>query len=594
MHFTFSNIRMNRIPIFLLLLFGMFFACRDNYDITTNTQLGPIPTINVQSTLTGRVTDTNGNPISGAIVEVAGQGLTTDDRGLFFVHQKLMNKNGTFVKVSHAGFFNAGRFAFPELNKSSFIEIKMMPKELTATFQAGAGKAFSIWGVSVSIPANAIAGAGGQLYSGTVNAYAVRLGPNDAGTFDLMPGDLRAQDANGYAKVLSTFGMFAVELESPSGEKLNLFPGKKAAIDVFVPDNLFSYAPEIIPIWHFDETNGYWKQEGEAPRSGSDHYSFEVPHFSFWNCDVPNDYVILNGHVSDAAGHSFSNIQVSLSHQTFGSGHGYTDSEGHFGGAVPANVPLKLTVTDACGNMLLEQEVGPFSQNTDMGNIVIPNLETITVTGTLVDCASNPLAGGLALIQKLDTVFAAITADENGHFSATFHDCIPFFDLQVQGYDLVSLQQSPPVVLTPIDDVADAGNIQVCDNLDQFFSFTVNGYTQTVVSNISFAFGVMNNGYVAGGVDSLYFTVSFENLSGMQASVQAANGAIKQLGVLHTYGCSYCDICPCGDLDAGILQFTELPTAPGEYAAGSISGMIREEGGSTPVPYSINFRIKLE
>lgn len=585
---------MNRIHIILLLLFGLFFACRDNYDITTNTQLGPIPTVNVQSTITGRVTDTIGNPISGALVEVAGQGLTTDERGLFFVHQKLMNKNGTYVKVSQNGYFNAGRFAFPELNKSSFIEIKMIPRELTATFQAGTGKTFSIPGVSVNIPANAIAGANGQLYSGTVNAYAVSLGPNDPQTFSLMPGDLRGEDANGYAKVLSTFGMFAVELESPSGEKLNLFPGKTAAINVFVPDNLFSYAPEIIPIWHFNETNGYWKQEGEAPRSGSDHYSLEVPHFSFWNCDVPNDYVMINGHLSDAAGHALIDVHVSLSHQTFGTGDGYTNSEGNFGGAVPPNVPLNLQVTNACGDILLEQEVGPFNQNTDIGNIIVHNLETITVTGTLLDCISNPLAGGLAIIAKSDTVFATVIADENGHFSATFNDCVSFHDILVQGYDLISLQQSPQTIVTPIDGVAEAGNIQVCDNLDQYFSFTINGYTQTFVNNIHFEYGVMNNGYVGGGLDSLYFTVGFENLSGVQASIQTANGAINQLGTLHNYGCSYCDICACGDLDAGLLQFTELPTAPGEYAAGTLAGMIRPEGGGTPVPYSVNFRIKLE
>jgi hypothetical protein len=445
--------------------------------------------------------------------------------------------------VSKNGFFNAGRFAFPELGKSSYIEIEMIPKALTSTFQANTGNSFSTGNVTVQIPANAIASANGQAYSGTVHAFAIGLDPNDPKTYDWMPGDLRARDAGGYAKMLNTFGMFAVELESPSGEKLNLLPGKTAAIEMIVPSNLFSAAPEVIPVWHFDETTGYWQEEGAASRSGSDHYSFEVPHFSFWNCDVPADYILLNGHLSDNAGHSLTDIHVSLSDETFGTGHGYSNSEGNFGGAVPANVPLHLVITNACGDILLDQVVGPFNQHTDLGDIQIAQLQTVTVKGTLLDCNSLPLAGGLALIEKRDTVFSAVIADENGHFSATFSDCVVFSPLLVTGYDLPTQLQSNPVEAIAIDGLADLGDFLLCNNLDQFMTYTINGVSKTLVTNLDVVFTGLDNGYVGAELDSLYFLVRFENLAMQQATIQNVQGTMYESGTLHFYGCDYCFTC---------------------------------------------------
>ena len=569
-------------------------GCRDNFDITTIQQLGPIPEVNVQATLMGRVVDTEGNPLSDVQVVVAGQTLVTDARGQFFAYQKLMNKNGAYVKADKNGFFSAGRFAFPRLNKSTYLEITMIPKALAASFQSTDGADFS----GVRIPANAIANTSGQPYTGQVNAYVVYLNPNDAETFNLMPGDLRAQDAQGYAKVLTSFGMIGVELESPLGEKLNLLAGHTATISMVVSGDLLSRAPQSIPTWHFDETTGYWQEEGEAKLTGSV-YHLEVPHFSFWNCDVPADYSLITGRLIDAQGHSLANYQVTLSHESFGTGVGYTDGDGYFSGAVPANVTLDMKVYNMCGGVLHQQAVGPLVDLTFyIGTFVVSDAQTLTTSGTLIDCNGNPLSGGIVRVERNDTLLAFTVAGENGQFSVTHNNCISSntTSILVTGYDLNNLLQSEPFAATITGNMANAGAIPVCSNLDEFLIFSFNGVSQTLLSHqITFEYGVSSNGYVGGSLDTVYISLSFENLVNQQATIQGIEGTIRYPdNQLHNYGCSYCGICPCGDISAGALQFTEVPSASGEYAAGSVTGMIREQGSSIPVPYSVQFRIKME
>jgi hypothetical protein len=172
---------------------------------------------------------------------------------------------------------------------------------------------------------------------------------------------------------------------------------------------------------------------------------------------------------------------------------------------------------------------------------------------------------------------------------------VNFSPLLVTGYDLPNQLQSNPVEAFAIDGLANLGDFLWCNNLDQFLTYTINGVSKTLVTNLDVVFAGLDNGYVGAGLDtSLYISISFENLAMQQATIQSVKGTMYESGILHYYGCDYCFICNCSSIDPGILQFTEFPTAPGEYAAGTISSTIRPQGGGLPVPYSVNFRIKLE
>lgn len=582
---------MNRISILLWSLLLLMAGCRDNFDITTTRQLGPLPEVNVEASLIGRVVDPNGNPLSDVQVVVAGQSIDTDERGMFQVDKKLMNKNGTYIRAFRYDMFDAFRFAFPRLNKITYIEISMTPKSSAVSFQSADGAQFS----GVRIPANALADENGQAYTGNVEAYVTYLDPSDTRTFDRMPGDLRALDANSYAKVLTSFGMVGVELIGESGQKLNILAGQKATIFMPLSAELQGQAPSTIPTWHFDEASGYWKEEGQATLVGN-HYEMEVPHFSFWNCDVASDCVVLSGHITNPQGTPLTNYKVALYHESFGTGTAFTDADGYFGGLVPANVPFDLNVLNTCNEVLAQQNVGPFTADVDLGAITVNDVQTVTVSGSLLDCNASPLANGWVQFKQNDVVLSTIFADANGNFSVTLSNCNDYTNLIVTAFDMVNVKQSEPTTVTFTGNTGNAGTITVCSLPDQYLIFSFDGHTQIVFGNyLDFQYGVSNNGYLGAGIDTVYISLSFENLVGQQAEITEITGTIRDNNQqLHNYGCSYCGTCPCSDLSAGPLQFTEVPTNPGEYGAGSASGMIREQGMSTPVPYTVQFRLKLE
>lgn len=116
-----------------------------------------------------------------------------------------------------------------------------------------------------------------------------------------MPGDLRGISTDGSLKTLTTYGMAAVELTGALGELLQIAPGQKASLTMPIPVAILSNAPATIPLWSFDEAKGLWKEEGQAIKTGSN-YVGDVSHFSFWNCDVPNNYVQFNCTVKNSDG----------------------------------------------------------------------------------------------------------------------------------------------------------------------------------------------------------------------------------------------------------------------------------------------------
>ena len=107
-----------------------------------------------------------------------------------------------------------------------------------------------------------------------------------------MPGNLTGLTTNNEQKLLQTYGMIAVELEGGAGEKLNLAAGKIATISMPIPASMVASAPATIPLWYFNDTTGVWIEQGTATKQGSN-YLGTVSHFSFWNCDVPSNFVNL-------------------------------------------------------------------------------------------------------------------------------------------------------------------------------------------------------------------------------------------------------------------------------------------------------------
>ena len=101
----------------------------------------------------------------------------------------------------------------------------------------------------------------GAAYTGDVTVSMFHLTPSNPNLDDLMPGMLFGQTTENKQATLATFGMLNVELHGAAGQKLNLAEGHTAEITMRIDDAQQATAPQTIPLWHFDETTGYWKQE---------------------------------------------------------------------------------------------------------------------------------------------------------------------------------------------------------------------------------------------------------------------------------------------------------------------------------------------
>ncbi|RYY68238.1 MAG: hypothetical protein EOO13_12865, partial [Chitinophagaceae bacterium] len=282
-------------------------------------------------------------------------------------------------------------------------------------------------------------------------------------------------------KLLVTYGMAAVELTSGSGEKLQVAPGKKAKLTLPLPASIAGSAPASIPLWHFDESIGLWKEEGSATKVGNT-YEGEVSHFSFWNCDVPSNFVQVNMTVTTTANVPIRWAEAKITNLANGQASwGYTDSTGYVGGAVPANAQLKLELFTnySCLTPIHTQTFSTSSSNLSLGVIQINNSSmSATITGSVTNCTNAAVTNG-AIYLKSGDQYGRYTVSSGGTYSIPFNLCgansVP---VTIIAEDYTSLQQSSEQTVTIVPGVNALANIQACgSSTNQFLNIKINAGT---------------------------------------------------------------------------------------------------------------------
>lgn len=474
---------MKNLSLITLLFLILFSACKKEEPIIENSS-SPIdnwqPIIeNTVGSLTGQVMDESANPINNAIVTLNNEITTTNQYGFFIFEDVVMNSKGSYVKVEKNDYFLGSRRFFPKSGALSNVKITLLRKTFNQSFSSNNESLMEFEGASVKFAANSIAKANGEPYTGNVNFAAKWLDPSSPEVFLEMPGNLQGVNRGSEEVVLTTLGMIAVELEDDEGNELNILTGETAIISVPVPEELRENAPAEIPLWSFDETYGMWVEEGMASLQNG-FYVGEVKHFSFWNCDVPADYVNLTVSVQFENGAPLLNGYVGLTSQNLGSAYGNPDENGSMSGPIPAGQVLVLSIyDDNCYESLFEQTIGPFSEDTDLGTITLQNIDfTITtITGTLIDCDNNPISSGVLKISSPEESFYYLIP--NSDFSYTYNLCETWSSMSVTGVDLLNNVESNPVDLI-IGADNNIGNLVACsveNNLD-YLNLTVDGVTK--------------------------------------------------------------------------------------------------------------------
>lgn len=477
---------------------------------------GPDSAIYVQTQLMGVIHDGNGIGLEGVGIRWGQQITSTDENGFYTFSSASADKEGTILQITANGYFDLTKTVVPIPGGRTWTEAVLIPKVLSGTVQATTGGSVTIPGVIVTLPNNAIVRSDNEPYTGTVNVYVTWLDPTDVSTLDRMPGDLSAIRENGDQVSLATYGMIGVDLESSAGEPLQLAKGAQAHIEMSIPASLVANAPLAIPLWHFENAIGKWIEDGVAEKIGS-RYVGSVGHFSFWNYDIPFDNATLSGRIIDSNSEPVLGIQVQASLSKVGSelipasASAFTNNNGEFIGKVPAGEALIIQVKSICGEVVFEKEIGPLSVDLDMGDLMVDlSDKAIDINGSLLDCGGNPVSMGYVKIQVYGKSIILPT-DSNG----TIHGSVPTCfanKLTASGYDLGNLKVGPPEthLISGLVEL-DLGEIMVCDNLDEFIEYTLDGVavlsTEQVYGKVVGSELVISTSINATDTSFLYLTI---------------------------------------------------------------------------------------
>lgn len=544
----------------------------------------------ITAALQGNIVDENGDAAAGVTVQAGNRSATTDANGYFRINNAALDKSSAVVTASKAGYFKAYR-TFGATSGSNHIEIKLVKRTSAGAIDAGAGGEVSLSnGTKVVLPANGVVNAAtNAAYTGQVTVYAAYIDPGAADIAQTVPGSFMATDKDGKRVVLTSYGMVAVELQGASGEKLQVKNGSTATLTTAIPAAAQASAPATIPLWSVDETTGIWKEEGTATKNGNV-YVGQVKHFSFWNCDVSQNAVKLNLTLKLQGGESFVHAQVRIKRS--GSSwnnvsYGRTDSIGQVSGYVPYNEPLVLEVLDPCGQPLYSQNIGPFTQNSDLGVITVSSASSsvVTVRGKLMTCSNSSVVNGFALISFGNyTHYASV--DAAGNFQTTFTRCGSSpTNIEVVGIDNATQQQgtvsTSVAVVTPVTNV---GNISACGTSSaQFINFTLDGTAFAFSSNV--ATDSLNESNV-GGLQWVFFQAfrlnNNDRLTLAFSEATPGNFRVTDLRV-NAYDSTTL-------VQPFAINFTTLPQSIGQYYEGSFGGSFT----SNSVTHTINgtFRMR--
>jgi len=409
--------------ISILSIFLIFSACRKD-EINREQTNVPVGTSIVESALSGQVIDENGKPIKDVMVTLNGIQQTTNDDGYFGFPRMALVEFGAFLVIENASYFTNYKRIIPNGNKT-FTKIGLIKKEnATGNFVASSGGTVSkIDAEKVIFNPNTIVDESGQPYSGVVTVYSHHFDPENPNLVELMPGNLSGIDANSDLVQLVTYSMVMVELEGANGQPLNLKEGTTATIEFPLKGEAANTAPDEIPLWSMDESNGIWVEEGIATKDGK-LYRGTVGHFSFWNCDIPFTAVNLSGRIINDDGVPFPNVKVVVSLERNGeSAHAYTNSEGYFSGKVPANQNLKLKVISNCLGIESEQNIGAFSADKKLDDIVAFDQEAIIITGNGLNCDSTSIENGYVIMEINNENSQIFELNETGDFQVNTLIC---------------------------------------------------------------------------------------------------------------------------------------------------------------------------
>jgi hypothetical protein len=462
----------------IALCFIFFAACKKNDDLIEPIK-PPIETpptandaVKVAATVTGSVIDENNKPVANAAVTAGTATTTTDAMGNFSFRNIVISVLNGSVTVNKAGYFKGIRNFVTEEGKNNFVKIQLIKQTLTGTIaSASGGTVTTNGGAIINFPASAFVTAAGAPYTGNVKVYSTWIDPTAANLPLVVPGDLRGLNSSNGEYLLKSYGMVGAELKDDNGNTLKIATGKTAGITFPIPASLDATAPATIPLWHFDEVTNRWREEGTATKNGNT-YTAQVNKFSFWNVDVPANFVYLDMRLVNSANNlPLANTLVKItSLATNTSAYDHTNDSGYVGGYVPKNESLKLEViggtTCNTNTVIYTQNIGPYTSNTNLGNInvTVPVNQVINFTGTVKGCNNLPVSNGYVSLSLANGTSTIAYTNANGVVNFSLIHCGGTTQYTYNAVDLSNGNYSNTATGTATGTNVNLGIIAACGN----------------------------------------------------------------------------------------------------------------------------------
>ncbi len=467
---------MKKIIWAILLLGFLTTSCRkDDVDIDiTNTPIDEVDH-RFKQDVYGQVVDEVGLPLGEVDVEMEQALTVTDENGFFLFKDVSVGNFGVHISASKAGktladpgYLFGGYRIYAEEDSRKFVKIVLMKASSIESFSASTGAEVVLPdGSTLNFPEDAFT-ENGNPYDGTVHVFGRWIDPSGSNMLELAPSDLRARRADDEIMILRSYGMMGIELMSDLGTELEITKGKEVELSMVVPDEFLSEAPMALPLWHFDEDEGLWIEEGSATLDGNT-YKGNVTHFSWWNCDYPYPLVNLCVHVIPDNG-SFDGYLVVIENlDGFGSASGYTNDRGLVCGLVPEGDLLQIFIYGHCGNLIHTQEIGPYTDDDDeLINVTVPLGVTINLNGSIEECTTgNPVSGSYVYF-KYDGNVSVTLSDNAGMYNHTLSDCDDVDELNITAIDLTS-GTGGSATLFNVSSGSYTENISLCDEEVEIF-----------------------------------------------------------------------------------------------------------------------------
>ena len=566
------------VILVLFCLIGLLFpACKKDQVVEPQVPLAPAI---LATSLHGRILNEVGVPVSFARVKIGTKTVTATEEGEFFLKNIDLPEGKNLITVTRYNYFDGSRTVFIKKNTNNNMELRLIQRTSSGSFNGSSGGVVNVGTgaetATITFPANAVVTESGTAYNGGVSVYAYYLSPSNPNLLSLMPGSLEGRRTTNATGILTSFGMLNVELEGFNGIKLQLASGKTAQLKLPVPAN----APTTIPLWYFDTTAGIWKEEGTATIQNGK-YVANVAHFTWWNCDTFAERVVLSLRVLNRQGVPLQGVKTRLERANGMVGESHTNSEGTSTGEIPANETLTLKVYDLCGTLLSTQTIGPFSVDTNLGDITInDNQQSFTYTGNVTDCNNSPIETGYVYLTFPGNVLAVPVT--NGSYTAVGTVCVPNQPAIIQAYNGNLASEETNTVIT-------AGNgtlptLALCSAAAEYITYQIDG--GSVYSSYSVTIKA------SAGSDSLYLhlddvpnTFSFN----MRCPTPTTLGSVDADYVWANDGSLWFNS------TQARCQFTAIATNIGEFYEGTFSGYaITTNSPQTAVPITGSFRAKRE